>query len=250
MIKRIIPLFIVTALALQSGSALGQSAASPVMTPGTSEWTIAAIGGYFRQGIGGTETADSYRALLKSSWGVAPWMDLYVLGGVANLKIETTDNTVTPLEDKFKLCYGLGMNVSMKMPGFDKIGLWGGVQAIRWRPEGDFTEPDLIGSDLYLRRKSMKYDWRELKVFAGVAVPFGPVKFYAGGAGWWLQRKDSMTEYLENGSSRTLVQSVENDTQSGLWTGGIAGIELSLPENFALSIEVMAFNTSNWKPLN
>ena len=264
MIKRIIPLFMVMALALQTAPALGQSAASPVMTPGTSEWTVAAIGGYFRQGVGSTETVDSYRALLKSSWGVTPWMDLYIMGGAANLRIETPNKAVTPLEDKFKACYGLGMNLSMQLSGLGKTGLWGGVQALRWQPEGDFTEPDLIGSDLFLRRKSMAYDWRELKVFAGIAIPVGSVKFYAGGAGWWLQRKDSMTEYLEQGEARSVIQVVENDTQSGLWTGGIAGVELRLPENFALSLEVLAFNTSNvqvfisllqtgstaWKPLN
>jgi|GEM_PF-771628 len=263
MLKRILPLFTVL-LTLATMPLKAQSAASPVINPGTSEWTVAAIGGYFRQGIGSTETADSYRALLKSSWGITPWMDLYALGGVANLKIETTSSNVTSLEDDFKLCYGLGMNLSKRMPAFDKLYLWGGVQAIRWQPKGDFTEPDLIGSELFLRRRSMTYDWRELKVFAGVAVPVGSARFYVGGAGWWLQRKDKETEYLEQGQSISTVQSRENETQSGLWTGAIAGIELRLPENFALSVEVLAFNTSNmqvfvsllqtgtsaWKPLD
>ncbi|MCK5145884.1 hypothetical protein KAR48_03960 [bacterium] len=265
MFKRIILLFTVIMLVVQAETALAQMVGSPVSNPGTSQWTVSAMGGYLHQGVGSKESVQSYRTLAKSSWGVTPWLDLFIMGGVANIKIELDDQNITPLEDKMRLCYGLGFNTTWSLPFSSTLKLWGGAHAIRYEPRGSFLEDLLIDSQVRTWRTSMEYDWRELKIYAGFSLPVGPVKFYLGGAGWWLQRKETMSEYLEQGEFSSFQGTVKHgDFRSGLWTAGVIGIELSLPENFAIAIEGLLFNTSNmqiyisllqtgtsgWKPLD
>ena len=260
--KRNIVIIVVGAILLSTASALGQMAASPVATPGTGQWTVSAMGGYFYQGIG-SEDAQSYRLLIKSAWGVAPWLDLYAMGGAADLSIDPGDPALSTLDDDFRLAYGLGLNTALDLPVGNGLQFWGGAHAIRYEPRGDFRETLLIGSDVYTQKSAMKYDWREIKAFAGVALPVGPARFYLGGAAWWLLRKETQTVTRIGDGSVANLGTVEGEYRSGMWSGGVLGVELRLPDHFALAVEALFFNESNvqvfislmqtgatgWKPL-
>ena len=185
------------------------------------------------------------------------------MGGAADLRIEPGNAALTSLKDDFRLAYGLGFNTALDLPFGPNLQFWGGAHAIRYKPQGRFSEELLVGNELYTQKIAMAYDWREIKAFAGVALPMGPARFYVGGAAWWLIRKETQTVTREAESSVAHLGTVEGEYRSGLWSGGVLGVELRLPEGFGLALEALFFNESNvqvylslmqtgtsgWKPL-
>jgi len=237
--KKILYVILLTMLTVNSLSA--QISGNPVNSSGVKEWTISASGTYFHQGIG-TEIATAKRLLVKSSWGVTPWFDLYILGGAANLELRKRAVTsISDYKDKYRFAYGMGFNAAIG----NKLQLWFGGNALRHKSEGNFTEPLEIGSQTYTRRFQMEYDWREFKSFLGVIYKYNQFSFYAAGAGWYLWRLDDKEEFLDSANSSSYQGRATGEFLSGFYTGAIVGIEMNLPDNYAITIEALLFNQSN-----
>jgi hypothetical protein len=171
------------------------------------------------------------------------WLDFYFLGGVAQLEFKTTQPDIEDLKTTYKLAYGLGFQVLYEIPN-ESIGIWLGCQALRAPTSGSFKMYFDVLGEQYYRRFDMTYDWYELKGFAGLSIPYKKFRFYLAGAGWYLFRKDKKVEYLSTGNIET--GEIEGDYKTDVWTGGIFGIELKLPQNFALSVEALVFNEYNF----
>ena len=124
----------------------------------------------------------------------------------------------------------------LKSPSLSGVWISAGGQALRFSSKGSFTEQFRVETTSYMRDFDMTYDWREARFNVGLIIPTRSVRFYLAGAGWLVQRYDTKREFLTNGELR-----------SGLWTGGIAGIEFLLPNRFSITIEGLVFNDRNYQ---
>jgi hypothetical protein len=247
--KQITVILIIISAVLPGARGLAQIAGNPAGTLGQPEWSVSLGGGYFYQQVGPLD-GRSQRILLKVNRGLLPWLDIYALGGAADLKLLRDSETITDYEDKFRFLYGAGINVSWPPPGNQIFRLWAGGQAFRFQSKGAFTEEIWNPSETHLlltKRYHMEYDWREIKAFAGVILDFKAVRIYAAGAGWILDRVDLKNEYWETHNSSTHIGKAEGEFNTGLWYGAIAGLEFPLSGNYAITMEGLAFNQQNFQ---
>lgn len=222
-----------------------QTFGSPIETRGTGEWTLSAVGTYMNQQVG-TETTVSTRALVKSAWGITPWLDFYVMGGGVQVDLEKNDANITDYSDKYRLGYGAGLNLLFKPSRSTKFWIVAGGQVLRFKSEGSFYEDLIVGSEMYTREFAMKYDWREVRANIGIVIPSKKFNLYLGGTGWWLQRMETKREYLDSGSYNSFIGEESGEFRTGLWTGGMVGIEILLPHRYSISIEALFFNESDY----
>lgn len=224
-----------------------QMAGSPVETRGKSEWTVSVVGAYLNQEQG-SEQAVSRRALLKSTWGLTSWLDVYGLGGGVQLEMKTPRAGVSDYKGKYRLGYGAGFNLALlpaSTTGF--VGIWAGAQALRFISEGSFVESFLIEEEGFSRAFEMEYDWREFQGHLGMVFPFRFLRFYTAVVGWGVQRLDTKREYLVYGETRNFVGEVEGEYRSGVWAGGVVGLELVLPQRYAISVEYLLLNENDYQ---
>ena len=148
---------------------------------------------------------------------------------------------VIDYEGKYRFGYGLGFNVHVPLKG--SWTAWAGGQALRFSSEGSY----FTMSDWVTREFAMEYDSREFQGQVGVIYPYRFMRFYIAGVGWAIQRLDTKREYVEYEGSRGYLGEEEGEYRSGLWTGGLVGIEFMLPHRYSISIEFLGFNTSNYQ---
>ena len=228
-------------LGMVSHPVFAQMAGNPVGVKGKGAWTISVAGNYMEQQLK-SENALSRRLLLKSGWGLTPWLDVHGLVGGVQLEMRTSRAGFVNYKDKYRLAYGLGFNIMLSSPRLP-VTFWGGGQAIRFLSEGSFWEYGPI----YDREYRMEYDWREFEGYAGVIIPIKVFRVYVAAVGWAVQRLDKKNEYLGYGGSQSWVGEVEGEYGSGIMTGGLLGIEWLLPQNYSISVEVRAFNRDDFQ---
>jgi hypothetical protein len=209
----------------------------------------------------GDQKAESRRIFAKTSYGMLSNVDVYGLLGGVRLDLDAADRDVTVSDGRFRFAYGAGFSVTLNAPkpavrtpvrrtvrrtsSGMSVGVWAGGQVIRYPAEAVYRQTIEVAGSSFLRQFDLKYDCREWTGHAGFIVPLYPwLKAYAGGVGWGIQRLDTKREYLINeaeGVSQSLGRK-KGRYQSGIWTGGLAGVEFDLPQNYSISAEVIAFN--------
>ncbi len=237
--KKIIGIIFFTLLS--PGLICAQMVGNPAGVKGQGEWTISATGTYMNQEIG-NEIAVSRRILLKSSWGLASFLDVYGLIGAVQLDLKTPDVNFVDYEGKFRLGYGVGFSGAVQPLSKSQISLWVSGQALRYSSEGSFIKY----SDIYSSEYKMHYDVREFMGSAGIVIPFHSFRVYGAGVGWLTQRLESKNEYLEYGGMVSYVGQEDGEFRSGLWTGGVVGIEFILPQQYTINLEGLFFNEENY----
>ncbi len=218
-----------------------QMVGNPVGVKGKGEWTISAAGTYMNQEIG-NEIAVSKRILLKSSWGLASFLDVYGTIGAVQLDLKTPDVTFVDYEGKFRLGYGVGFSSAFTLLSQSKISFWVSGQVLRYFSEGSFLEYE----DIYSKEYKMNYDSREFMGSVGIVIPFRSFRIYGAGVGWATQRLESKNEYLEYAGIVRHVGQIDGELRSGLWSGGMVGIEFILPQQYTISLEGLFFNEENY----
>ncbi len=222
----------------------GQMAGNPVGVRGDGEWTVSAIGTYVNQQLG-HETAVSRRILLKSTWGVAPWLDVFCTGGGVQVDLNRSEANVGDYKGKYRFGYGLGFNLTLKLEF--NAWLWGGGQALRFPSRGSFLEYLNTGGESDCREFEMTYDWREFQGHLGLVFPYRSLRFYVAGVLWAIQRLETKQEYLQFGDFRYFLGEVQGEYRSGAWTGGVFGVEFLLPQRYSICIESLVFNEENYQ---
>lgn len=230
---------------LTQGGVLAQMAGNPVGSQG-GEWSMGLSTSILKHDIGDYST-ESQRHVLKSTWSILPFMDFYVLAGGVGLKMESSDQALEPYKGNFRIGMGTGFNMNLlddKTAGF---GLWVDGHVFRFTSQGSYKELQMIHGNSYDREHKLYYDWREFRCNAGITIPVKRVKFYAAGSLMNIWRKDIKKEYLDDGETQTYLGEKKDEYKSGNWTGGLAGIEISLPDRYQLSVEVLGFNKKNYQ---
>ena len=227
------------------GGVVAQMAGNPVGAQG-GEWSIGLSTSTLRHVIG-AYTSDSQRHLLKSAWGLAPFVDFYVMAGGVQLKMESDSKALEPFKGKYRLGIGTGLKLNLiddKTAGF---GLWVDGRIFRFTAAGAYEELQMINGASYYREHKLYYDWREFRCDVGLTIPVKRVKFYAAGSLLNIWRKDTKNEYLNDGENKTYLGKVKDEYKSGNWIGGLAGIEVQLPERYHLSVEFLGLNKKNYQ---
>ncbi len=238
---------------LVSRPALSQTCGNPAGTAGKGQTTIGLSGAY-QTLADGKQTFKSNRLFFKAMQGLAPWLDVYGLVGGTRVQFDPIAKGIASYQDKARLAYGAGFNVLLNPAASSRtgmtrgragsarqasVGFWGGANIIRYPAEAVYD----LNSGAVVHQYRMKHDFREITGHAGIVIPFGTLKLYAGGVGWAVQRLDKKSEYLLGISADPIHKGDAKATyQSGLWTGGMSGLQVDLPGNYALTLEVIAFN--------
>jgi len=217
-----------------------------------------ALNGAYQTLEHGNQTFVSRRVFFKAMYGLAPWLDAYGLVGGTQVAMKNNNPAVTDYKDRSRFAYGVGFNVlanpsppksrrpvgrSIRSASRSRIGFWGGASIIRYPAEAVYN----LSHTSVVREYHWKYDCREITGHAGVVIPYRALKFYAGGIGWAIQRLDTKREIALSGTSSSSDITVKGRYQSGLWTGGMAGIQVDLPQNYSLTVEAIGFNKSDYQ---
>jgi hypothetical protein len=235
-----------------------QTCGNPAGTAGKGQTTMG-ISGAYQVHEDGQQKMVSNRIFLKAMFGLAPWLDVYGLAGTTQVGMKTVQAGIPEFKDKYRFGYGAGFNFLLnpsaprtKRPGRGstassapaRIGFWGGGNVIRYPAEAVFD----VSNGTVGHEYRMKYDCREITGHAGIVIPYRTLKIYAGGVGWAVQRLETKKEYLLGISTEPVFKGGAKATyQSGLWTGGLFGIQVDLPQNYSLTVEAIGFNKADYQ---
>jgi hypothetical protein len=237
----------VLAIILVQAALFGQMAGNPSTSQGWKELTIGVNGTYFHQQLAG-QMAFSRRILGKVEWGLAKGVDVYLNAGQTQLKLRT--HKVIDYRDKYRFAYGGGFNALLNQAAFrqGKIGYWIGAKGLVYPSEGSYYLTHEIGENSLTRQFDMKYNSREYSFHAGILAPFRALRFYAALVAWGIQRKEEKQEYLLGLDEDPIYIGKETATyQSELWTGGLLGLDVVLPQRYVISVEAALFNEENYQ---
>jgi hypothetical protein len=249
---------LLVSLWLVAGVLRSQTCGNPAGAAGKGLLTMTANGAYqtLEQG---SQRVVSKRYFLKTQYGLAPWLDVYGLLGSTQVTMKNNSPTGTDYRDKYRFAYGAGLNVLLN-PAKPKpkrrtarmvrtspqpsVYFWGGASIIRYPAEAVFDE----AKNGILHEYMWKYDCREVTGHAGFLFPYRFLKFYVAGIGWAIQRLDAKREFLLGIPNDPIYKGEAKATyQSGLWTGGMAGVQVDLQQNYSLTVEAIAFNKSDYR---
>ena len=235
-----------------------QTCGNPAGTAGKGQTTMGMSGAY-QIHQDGQQKMVSNRIFFKAMVGLAPWLDVYGLAGTTQVRMKSTLTGIPEFKDKHRFGYGAGFNFllnpsppkpkrstrgSMGSAAPTRIGFWGGGNIIRYPAEAVYD----LSSGTVVHEYRMTYDCREITIHAGIVIPYRMLKIYAGGVGWAIQRPETKKEYLLGISTEPIFKGDAKATyQSGLWTGGLFGIQVDLPENYSLTVEAIGFNKANYQ---
>jgi hypothetical protein len=255
-------------VALIHGFAGGQPLGNPVGVRGMRQLTLS-LNGSYQTFQPGTQTLVVEKGFIKAGWGLASMLDVYGLLGSARVEAKNNGPGVSNVRDRFRIAYGAGFNFRyplgkarartqtgtaartskarlQKRPSARRQWwLVGGAWGIRYPFEAQYN---LALQNSYIQQFSLDYDAREAAGYVALMMPYRMLKFYAGGAGWLMQRLDTKTQTLMRPNEDPYVLGVSKTRyQSGLWTGAVAGVQVELKQQIALTVEVMAFNLSSYQ---
>lgn len=242
---------------LSSGFLSAQTCGNPAGATGKGLWTMALSGAYQTLDEG-AQTAETRRILFKTQYGLGSGLDAYGLIGAVDMAMKHNSPGFSVSNDKYRIAYGAGF--SFRTPAenakprqrtrvrsarnSNPLVLFGGGNVIRFPSEAVYSKP----GDYWTQEFSLKYDSREATGHAGILLPGKTLKFYIGGAVWAVQRLDTKKQTLiASDGVETIVGTKKGKYQSGVWTGGMVGVQYDLPENYSLSVEGIAFNQEYYR---
>jgi hypothetical protein len=234
-------------LVLKLETAESQMLGNPILVQGKGRWTMSLSGAYIHHQL---ETAEvfSKRVLVQSRWGLTSNLDVFGTLGYAQLKMNVNKAGITDYNDKFRFAYGIGFHFMTHPFPDNPIAFWTSAHAFTFPSEGAFQQSFQVLGNEYIRRFKMKYDWGEAVGSAGWMIPYRFVLLYGGVAGWGVRRVEEKTEYLILSSETTSLIGREKGTyQSGIWSGGIAGVRFVMPQNYSFGVECLYFNSQNYQ---
>ncbi len=236
-------LIVVFCIAL-TGTVNSQIVGNPVGTKGTGKWSVSVNGGYMSQQL--DQAIISRRLLLKSEWGITPWLDFYCIGGAYDLELDFSENEFTDFKSKMRFCYGTGVDLAYRPEGGFPVGIWTGAQIFIGPAKGEYYKNISFAGTTIKNKYKLEYSWSESKGFLGLIYYGKFFKIYVAGAGWLLQKTSTRKEYSKSGTTWSFEERIEGEDRSDILTGGILGLELDFPGNYALTFECMVFNQEDF----
>ena len=218
---------------------------NPVGTKGTRQWSVSLNGGYMTQQL--AQKTISRRLLLKSEWGLTPWLDFYCLGGTYDLELDFANTEFTNFKSKMRFCYGAGFDISFQPQANIPVSVWSGAQIFAGPAKGKYFQNIPFAGTNITNKYELTYNWIETKGFLGLIYYGKLFNIYVAGSGWLLQNTSTLKQYSKSGSTWSFESKQEGEDRSDLWTGGILGLEINFPGNYAITVEGMAFSETDFQ---
>lgn len=242
---RKIGIYVVMGILVGAIPLVAQMNGNPSGVQGSGEWSVGLSTSILRHGEGNYENYTK-RIVVESRYGVSDWLDIFGVAGGFHMKRNSPQQNVNDYNGNYTLGYGGGLNITKSEIFNGKANIQIGGYFVRYPSKGEYAEYFQYGGG-WLNR--MEYDTREYQVAFTIIIPVQNVNFYFGGVGWGLQRKEEQTLYLMD--ENKVVDDIpydysEGTYQSGMWTGGIVGIEVKLPQQFTCGVEFIGFNEKNY----
>ena len=226
-----------------------QMVGNPVGNQGQGQWSLAVTGSFMTQ-LMGNETGYSTRWLVKSTYGIVPWLDLVAMIGASDLRLDSPSENSKDFSSKPGLAVGAGLTLTLKRETETQpLGMFAGAHLLRFPSKGQFDQT-VSGEDIiYLHREfRFEYDSREVLFFGGLSYRLGRFRLYGGGAGWMVSRLEKKMQYeYENEDSKEFISEQKNEYQSEVWSGALAGIEFWWPKTgYRISFEGLYYDNENF----
>ncbi len=222
-----------------------QMTGNPVGVQGAGDWSVGASAGILRHGEGDFENYTK-RIVLESRYGLSDWLDVFAIGGGFHVKRELNLSGIENYNGNYTLGYGGGFNLTKSEILNGKANLCIGGYFVRYPSKGEYAEYFQFGGGWV---NQIEYDTREYQVQLALVFPIRQVNFYMGAVGWGLQRIEDQALYLmddNNMTADTPYSTSDGTYQTGLWTGGLLGLEVNLPQQFSIGVEFVGFNEKNY----
>lgn len=236
-------LVLVVAMLLVGTAAQAYTLGNPMGTIGKGKLSVSAEYEFQDRELPGELSTESGRYLLKTSYGLSPWLDVFAKGGVAGLDVPYGDVKFAGEE---KLAWGAGARAALlRLPGLE-AEVFTCAQIFGYRTRGSVDQEMTDGSETWTWRQSSKYIWWEYGGALGVGVRRGAIWPYLGVDISYVEG-EKITSNYDIYASETISRgkSSGNFSSDNLIFSGLAGIDFSLPHRYKLSFEVSGSGPEN-----
>jgi hypothetical protein len=227
---------------LFSSSSQAQPIGNPILHGGQREFTVSLSGGYVMKNIEELSTT-SRRYLLKGTFGLTHWLDIFGRVGAANLEIKIPEEDLSDLKTSYKSAYGGGINLRLLRFAKGKLSFFAAGQAFRFLSQGSLIGELTVEKENWRREIELSYDWREYEGALGAVCDLKKFDIYGGVQATWLNRLETKREYPYSPGGDPFV--TKGEYLSGAMRGFFFGCDLSLPSRFKISCELKGRNRSD-----
>jgi hypothetical protein len=221
-----------------------QPVGSPILTQSHKEFTVSLLGGYVRKNIERIQN-NSPRYLLRTAYGLAEFIDLFVDVGFTKVSLVTLDEDITNFEGKYNLAYGGGIKIRLLNIRPYRFSIFTSGQVFRFITTPSSEELLTIGGGEISKIRELHYDWRELQINLGTTKGWGVVRLYSGLNAKFIQRLETQVEKIVVNGIGESENSQNGEYLSGLETSPFAGVDFNLPSRYKLSFEIVGRNRSD-----
>lgn len=224
---------------------MAQPTGIPIFTQSHREITVSITGGYFRKNIHGIEY-NSPRYILKGILGLARFLDIFGEIGVAKVTLVMPDDTQSNLESKYQMAFGAGINIRLLYIPRYRFSLFISGQLFRFTSKPSSENVSFLAGSQVVQVLELKYDWRDALFNAGLTKDWGVVNFYCGLHAKTIQRLETrIDKIIINGGDESETKQT-GEYLSGLETSPFIGLDLNLPSQLKLSLEITGRNRSDF----
>jgi len=228
----------VALLLLPGGATFAQPAGHPISTGSDRELTVSLEAGNFRHSIAGVSN-ESLRFISRTTLGLGGRFDVYVLLGLAKLRLEPGAGAAS-MQDRFRPAYGGGFVWHFLQRLDSGFSLFSGIRFLRFQTEPSARETQSVANVQVVKLVRLNYDWREVNMTFGLNKTFAAWNFYAGINHRAIFRKERRAEELLLNGSGASISEARATYRSGFVASPLLGLEVSLPARAKLNFEMNA----------
>ncbi len=228
-------LILASGLSLLSAKAQAYTLGNPMGATGKGKLLVSAEYELQDKKLPVSLSTESARYLLKASYGLSPWLDVFAKGGIAGLRIPMESVTFVG-ENQF--AYGGGARATIvHLPGW-RAEIFTSAQLFGYSTEGSVNEQITDASGTWTRRLDSEYVWWEYGGALGVGIRQGAMWPYLGIDICYVEGEETTRRYDVLSEEATYVGKRKVDFSSdGLMLSGFGGIDLALRGRHKLSLE-------------
>lgn len=221
-----------------------QPIGSPILTQTHKEFTVSLLGGYVHKNIQGI-TDNSPRYLIKTVYGLADFIDLFVDAGFAKVDLVMPNEDIATFKGKYNFAYGGGLKIRLLNIRPYRFSIFTSGQVLRFITTPSSEELLTIAGGNILKIRALRYDWREFQINLGVTKGWAVMSLYSGFNAKFIQRLETQVEKIVVDGIGESETSQNGEYLSGLETSPFVGVDFNLPSRYKLSFEIVGQNLSD-----
>lgn len=230
---------------LMSTMAQAYTLGNPMCATGEGKLAMSAEYEYQKRKLADSMPTESIRYLVKASYGLTPWLDMFAKAGAAGLVIPLQEVRFDG-EDKF--AWGAGARATLLRLPIWSAEVFSTAQVFSYRTRGEVDQLVTDSPQTWTRRLNSKYIWWEYGGSLGLRARSEAVWPYLGIDLSYVEGEKTTTQYNVF-SYGTVFGGSSSATFSGkdLILTGFGGIDLTLPYRYQLSFELRG---SSWEEVS